>query len=725
MRKLLQPGENKQIQDKPTSVFPYGVIKDSPASEIPDGALSDGWNIAVYPKEIIGRTGSELYTLAEIPPIPGKTGITASKTERENRRAIITSTTVVFSQADVQNFFVWPSENNENDEHDEIIEFVSPTQVIVYVSEYSTGNRDLTSLCYIRGKNNIFAFHRQYKRWIRQFWRRIYWSRIEMEEFTESVIISRDVPSNSKGDYHDLDDFSGCIFNSNGIFRIDFEVDPSISYKINSPVPDVPIPPKAQTNNTVHSYRYWYSAARLNGNNILRTRLDPIRIETETGANEEDVETIDAGLDHLWTENPISTTNPNVVGPLYMPIVPNTEPQEYQWHYTHYPVWRTLDTEGRLSDPFYREYNNPERGVWVHDLRVCGAFYAYKTRGLIIADVGLFEIADVGSIIEDEEGNRDEIIEYISPRVVRYSIVGEYDYLEDTPLMAYAIGNGRVFRASQTNNIVTRTHGDLFTSDDERKTIQWANGYRSYILEYLDENRVRVHDTLDKQVQGMTMDPVYRMFNDTITDTQLRSRLTSPTLLLNTRFWLNMPNCNIGVVANGFMVVAIRNQNTYYYSQMSNNLDYTVGYYHPSMQLSRTIKDDIQMLWVFPDSIVVWTSNKTYKIATNNADISTIPLTGEAVATLPGAETVDPDKGCYDWGSIQDIGNGEVALLTSEPNLVGLRRFNGLSYGPNRAFNDQLGQGRLSRLINQLQHATASIYNGHDGYIIWGYDGTD
>jgi len=693
MRKLLQPGSDKTdkvIQDKKTDVFPYGVIKDAPASEIPEGALSDGWNIAVYPKEIIGRTGSELYTLAEIPPMPGYTGISASKraTDTENE-AIITAMTAVFGLLHVSNFFVWPSDNNEENEHDEIIEFISPSRVRVAVSPYSTGNRNITSGCYIRGKNNINDFHRQYKRWVRQFWKRIYFARIDMEEFIESVIVSRDTPSNAKGSYGDFDDYSGVIFNSNGIFRLDFEVNPSISYKINSPVPNIAIEPKSQTNSTIHSYRYWYSAARLSGNDILRDRLDPLRIESETGANVEEIETIDAGLDHLWTDNPISASNPNVVGPIWMPIVENTVPQEYQWHYTHYPIYRTLDTQGRLSDPFYQEYNNPERGVWVHDLRTCGAFYAYKTRGLIIADIGLFEVADVGSMIEDEEGNRDEILEYISPRVVRYVDVGEYDYLEDTPLMAYAIGNGRVVRASQEGNLVTRTNGSVFTIDDERKTIQWANGYRTYILEFIDENTVRVHESIPKEVQGFTMDPTYRI--------------------------------NVGVVGDGFMLIAIRNQNTYYYSQLSNNLEFTAGYYHPSIQLSRTIKDDIQLLWVFPDAIVCWTSNKTYKISTNDAQTVEVPLVGEVVATLPGAETIDPDKGCFDWGSVQDIGNGEVEMLTSEPNLIGVRKFNGLSYGPNRAFNDALGQGRMSKLINELQHATASIYNGHDGYIIWGF----
>ncbi|MCP4651143.1 MAG: hypothetical protein GY853_13840 [PVC group bacterium] len=714
MRKLLCPTTDqtdKVAQDDRVEYFAHGIIKDAPASKIPKGALSDGFNISTYPSEIIGRTGSELYTTEEIPAIPSYTGITAYKIG--NR---IIAMTPIFLRLHVSNYFVWPVDE-DNFEHDEIIQYVSTTEVVTKLS----GDRELTPFCYIRGKNNQFGFHKQRKKWVRQFWRKYYYSDIDMDDFEESIIISRDVPANSKSHYQDLDDNAAASFNSNGIFKISFKESPSIAYKINCPVPNTPIAPKPKTGNSEHSYRYWYSAAILSGNDVLRSRLDKIKIESETGTNDEDLETTDAGLDELWTNNVISTSNPNVVGPLWVPIVPNTDPQEYQWHYSHYPIYRTLDIQGRLEDPYYREYNDPNRAVWAHDLRISGAFYAYKTRGLIIAEVGFFEIADVGSTIEDEEGNRDEILEYISSRVVRYMDVGEYDYLEESPLMAYAIGNGRVIRASQSGNLVTRTNGDTFTSADVRKTLQWANGYRNYIVEIISGNVVRVSDEVDKETQGVTLDPRYRYFNDTVTDDQLKSRLPYPTLLLNHRFWQPLPNCNIGVVSDGFMTVAIRNQNIYYYSQISQGLEYTVGFYHPTIQLSRTIKDDIQLLWVFPNNIVVWTSNKTYAIQTNQADIVAVPHIGEAVATLPGAQTLDGDKGCFDWGSVQDIGNGEVVLLTSEPGLVGIRIFNGVTYGNNRAYIDELGMGRLSRLLNSIQHATTAIYNAHDGYLVWGY----
>ena len=64
------------------------------------------------------------------------------------------------------------------------------------------------------------------------------------------------------------------------------------------------------------------------------------------------------------------------------------------------------------------------------------------------------------------------------------------------------------------------------------------------------------------------------------------------------------------------------------------------------------------------------------------------------------------------------MGNGEIQMLTSEPGFIGVRRFNGHSYGENEAFSN--GLGRLNTDINNLWNATVSIYNGNTGYLIWG-----
>ncbi|HUX56364.1 MAG TPA: hypothetical protein VMV77_05290, partial [Bacteroidales bacterium] len=68
-------------------------------------------------------------------------------------------------------------------------------------------------------------------------------------------------------------------------------------------------------------------------------------------------------------------------------------------------------------------------------------------------------------------------------------------------------------RATQTGDVITRTHGSTFTEADERKTITWSTGDRSVIKEYVDADSVIVYDINDRLVQGLTLDPTYRYFN--------------------------------------------------------------------------------------------------------------------------------------------------------------------------------------------------------------------
>jgi len=720
MRKLLQSSDNKQDRIYPPAkkndLFQYGVIKDAPASRIPSpGSLADAFNVIVYPTEAQGRTGSQLFTELRIPSIEEKTGYSATKVGD-----IITTTAGVFSQEDVANFFVWPG---DVERHDEILEYIDPYTIRVAIR----GTESTIIIgCYVRGKNNCFKFHKQRKRWMRQFWKRFYNADIDMTAYDESIIISRDVPNNTQSGYASFDEYSSMFFNSGGMFKVDMDTIPSLAYRINNPIPDVAILGNREVSRPF-AFRYRYGAARFSGNQTLRTRLDPIRIETETGTNEEDIETNIAGLDKVYLDNLISEDNPHIIGPFWVPKVENTSPQEYQWHYNMFPVWRTMDVEHMYSktgefNSVNGTFNDPERFIWCHDLRICGAFYGRKRNGIVHAYVGEFEIADVGCSLEWDNGDRDEIIAYIDRQHVVIEWAGD-QYAEEIYIGACCIGNGRVMRVTQNGVIVTRTHGSTFNRNDLRKTLQWANGYRSYVLEILDANRVRVHNNMTQELQGLTLDPRYRYFNDTVTDNQLRARITS--LLLRNRFWIAMPNCNIGVVAPGFMVTGIRNYGEVNYCQLPLNYEYFAGYHNKGYQFSKDIKDDIQLMWVFENEVIIWTSSDTYHVATNMPDMIVVPEVGEAVAVLPGIEVLSPNIGCFDHGSVQDIGNGEIRLLTSEPGYVGMRDFNGHSYSPNHAYIESLGMGRMNKDLNNLYHATASIYNGHDGYLIWGKKSTN
>lgn len=712
MRKVLQPnsnkGDRKYPPPTPTYTFEHGVIKDVPASDIPNSALADALNVFPYPTEFQSATGSLLYTLADIPPIRGRSGYSCSKVEQT-----VTATLSVFLEGDVGNYIVWPTGL-----HDEIIEYISGSQVKVA----NSGTINIQTGCYLRGKNNGWEFHEQLKFWVFQLGQEFYSSGIEMLGFSRALIVSREVPNNVQSGYASFDDYTSVWFNSRGIFKVNMESEPALAYKINTPVPNIAILPSPELANSNYSYRLRYSMVRMDGNQNIRSRLMPVKLECESGSNHESQESNAAELDKVWTENAISSTNNKIVGPVWVPSVVGPETTDYEWLWTHFVIWRTLDIEnaysrlGELDTSGDKVFNSPERFVWAHDLRVMGAFYATKGGGLIVALVGEFEPADVGCTIEWDNGDRDEIVAYINETTVRHR--GSADpYYETGYTKAACIGNGRVSRATQTGDIITRTHGTVFTAEDVRKTIQWADGYRSYIVGYIDANRVRVHESFNREVQGLTLDPRYRYYNDTVTDSQLRSRFT--TLLLRKRFWRALPNCNGGILPPGFMVTYQRNDNVVRYCQLPEDYEYWAGYHNPGIQLTRTIKDDIQFMKLFPDRIIAWSTGKTYYCPTNSPNEVVDEISGEVVATLPGFEELDADKGLFDRGSIQSIGNGNIQLLTSEPDRIALRWFNGNSYSDDKAFVASLGQGRLSKDLQNLQHATASLYTP-EGHYIWG-----
>lgn len=726
-RKLRAPDSNDKGRSKPfnynTDNFGMGIIKDMPATEIPDNSLADGENVNVYPGEVQGRLGTELYTNLEIPPLTGREGLTASKTGY-----IITTTANQFTIDDVSNYFVWSMGPNADPVHEEIIRFINGFSVEVAVSSTvaATGN------CYLRGRSNLtdgkgngWGFHKILKKQVHVYGDEIWITDVAMTAWTKCLITSRDKPSNALSFYQNFDENSALIFNSNGIFKVDLLYETPIAYKFNSPIPDVAISAQPETGNTSYQYGYIYSTARLAEHENLRGRLTPVRIEQESGTNAwgEDLK----DFRDVWTRYPIGTgfdqdgeienSTARCVGPLYVPQVPSTSPVEYEWHLTHFPIYRTGDKQGLYKQGIAEaQLNEPEKYVWVKDLRICGAFYARKYNGKIEAAIGEFEEADVGSTIEFEDGSRETVMEYIDTQTVRYTI---YDYYaEETGFMAAALGNGRVFKASQTGTLVTRTAGYTFAATDVGNTLTWAIGYRSYIVEYLNANNVIVSESFDKAVQGVTCDPIYRYYNDTVSDDVLRTREIE--LLCRTRFLQPLQNCNIGVVVPGFMVTTRRGTGEIRYSSLPSGYEYYGGYHNIGYQTSNTIKDDIQTMIVCPNKVIALCSNRTWHTTTNTAETLVMPKSKIVFTVLPGWDILDGNIGCFDHGSIREIESGIFIFLTEEPGGIGWRKFNGFQYGNNLLEVEKLGQSNWLKAIKALQKATCSIYDGVVGLLLWG-----
>jgi hypothetical protein len=59
-------------------------------------------------------------------------------------------------------------------------------------------------------------------------------------------------------------------------------------------------------------------------------------------------------------------------------------------------------------------------------------------------------------------------------------------------------------------------------------------------------------------------------------------------------------------------------------------------------------------------------------------------------------------------------------MLTAETSGIGLRLFNGYSFGENLLEVGKVGHTTIMRDLDNIQKATASLYDGVAGYIVWG-----
>ena len=425
--------------------------------------------------------------------------------------------------------------------------------------------------------------------------------------------------------------------------------------------------------------------------------------------------------------NSYAYAQPQAMSTLAVPRV-SSAPEFPERHWTHYTIYRTTDigplgvTPRVLIDS--ETEMPPIKFTWVKDVRIGGAFYASRSAdGIVTAEIGTFEEHDVGTALEWLDGEIDTIVGYIGSTQVRVTgagDAGEYYYGEAKELQVCVIGGGDVMRASQTGNVVTRTGGDSFTEDDVGNTITWSTGYYSIIIEYIDGNTVIVNDFIDKDVQGATLDPLDRVFTDTVSDTTLRARQGELHVgLLAHRFYVAMPNINILAIVPGFMITAISGGSLIYYCQLSVNKKYLSGYHLENRQILDKVEDSVNLIKKITNNFIVFCNNSVWGGPTNTPDIKQLPEFGEAYAILH-ADIIDADLGLIDVGSIREVDYGVYQMRSSDGAV---RQFD--SYGFSREIGDltvdsQTGQDIVKKDMRECWNIGASCYMDNIGYIWWG-----
>lgn len=832
-RQTYRPSSKQQKSTEITHAqeyFSLGMIADAPASEIPDNAVADLYNVVAFERWLQGRYGCRIYRdtcrvtypeeLSWATAFPGdrdRYNLNGSKSG-----TVITSSDANFTDDDVGNYYVWPDGYN-----DLIMEVLSSTQVRVRDNIVKVD----TTEGYIRGKHNGWWYHKGLKRVVVQVGAEFYVSNsLNLSTWTRVLQISSSLPNNVISQFDDFDDTSIIAFNSGGMMKIVIDSSRPYAYRVNINGPLQAVNEIEQTEELPFGYRYIYTATRLRGTGI-RSRIDSI-IEQESTPNQPDANKRDYGevwsyyqrgdstkeygvitggaiaaashdavnvwapindgtitltingrennifvdftgvqtmvdvaakiqlsMRQYWkdatcefyrgrlyitsglvnnssvgepaagvggtdiyaagymnfagatVENNVAFERPLIIENLKSPRQIGTDDPE--WHFTHYSIYRTLDIGEHGTDPVTGQGNDVERYIWCYDLRIAAAFLLSKNAsGLATAVVGEFAPEDEGSVIEWEDGDRDLIFQWISSTQVLLTDIGGEPYFDEPKYGAAAIGDGRVFRASQVGNVVTISQGDTVTSADERKTIYWADGSYSYIIDYLNANQVRVHDSETRSSQGMTLDPIGRNYYDRTPDSVLFDRTKSYTL--KNRAWERLPLTNTGKVVPGWIFCAVREQQKVYYQQYDPGFKYLVGGHNPIQEIT-DCKDAIKRIEEFSNRIIVYCSNSVYGGPTNTSIEIKVEGTGEFINVFAGLQLLVEELGVPDYGSVKPINLSQQVCRTSD---YGLRIFNGFKFGPNLAETEN-GLEMVMDELRSWQNATAAGYI--DGELfLWG-----
>jgi hypothetical protein len=814
--------------------FSEGLIKNHPHEEILGNALAKLRNAHAFPTEIQPRLGTKIIPF-DVPEISGGYVLTKTNT-------IVTSLSGnIFTEPFVSNYLVWPDE----DVHDEIIELISPTQVRVH----RCNNKPATAGCWIHGRLNLCEWHSSKKKVIWQWGVKVYTNDVYVDgdylkfrALQEVICVSNEEPANVLSEWSELEEY-GVIFNSRGIYLVNFNSTPQTLFKKNSSIPTVLPDDIPRGLDSKYRYDILYAMSRLEGQGIRTRTTAGVPVLQECGTTDIDKEK-DPPRDNAicWTSKRInsnSRTNGKLycnnlaavlLTPSYWALLNNASfawtvngrteefvcdfsivtgaavtsltdvakeiqnilrlvfyaatceydadntrfifssgeedkstvgygtagtggtniatllcmtaasgatldnaniyatPQPFglfkipeirygvrEWHWTHSVMYRTPDIGPDGVTPrvgYNGELLPPLQLCYSVEVRVAGAMYASKDiNGLVTAQIGTFEIYDVGTSLEWEDGDIDTIIAWVSAQQV-YVVS---DYIEIKPLQACAIGGGNVIRASQTGYIVTRTNGGTFSANDVRKQIWWSTDYVSIIEEFIDANTVRVYDSADRATQGITIDPIERMINDTTSDESIRNRFDELSVgALRSRFFYQMENSNVGTVCTGFMVTAKRNNKVIYYSQLGISLKYLSGYHLQSRQKSDAVEDAIQKILTIKNKIIVWCKGSTWYAPTTDAKILTLPEFGEAYATLV-FDIVDHAEGITDIGSIEKIKSDLYEMVMTDNSL---RQFDGSAYSSDFTTN-RLGQNIVKKDLDETKGMGLSCYDNRIGHIIW------
>ena len=516
---------------------------------------------------------------------------------------------------------------------------------------------------------------------------------------------------------------SGDAFSANDIGKT-IVVNDGIKLKITKfdSITDVRVSPKKTyvaetTGELIHNRygrRYIYTMSRLGGTGNRNRQT--ANVEQESGANIANIELLrDYG--EQFGAYPISADVPRYVSTLTNPVDP-ADVDLKQRHWNFYSVYGTTNTAQDAVDPVTGDGNNPEQYMWIEDIPIS------KPLILDINDTS-FTVATGSRALEQFDLESDVTLRngttITLTSISTDGLSGTISPLQPADTYHGTIGGGDIFEVTQSGTTLTKTAGTRnFAVTDVGKTAEMSDGTTVYITEHTDDTHVEVLQERDvTDTMTMVLDPESRIFADTLRDDIddeditlpfLTSRAADAGLILPTRFWQAIPNCNLGVLTPGFMFGAPENSGNVYYSQVPDGFEYTVGYYNPASQYLE-FKDAIKKLKEFPDKVIVYCLGTTHEIPTNTYEFDEVQETGELTAVVSGQNVVDHSIGISDLGNVVSINNGLDCVITSEPEV---RFFDGSKY------HDSLSVYKINKILRKMHTSYSLSYDAYNGVVLWG-----
>ena len=263
--------------------FGAGMIKDCPASELPNNAVAEAFNMLLYDDWAEVRPAIVPYSYLRQPALAGRDNYQATKSG-----SIITKTQGDdFAQQDVDNYFVWP-----NGHRDLILAVINGNQVRVKYSDAegpTTGTKP-GSVC--GAENARKLWHNSSRLLFAFFDNRLFYTNYLMQTWTQVYLRSSNetayAPTTT---YSKFDEYKGYLylFNGNGLFVVDTKADPMEMWKANSLSPDNTIGEVAETAVYNHGRRYLNSCSRLTGTGARNRLTTSLRIQQQSGPNVSDI----------------------------------------------------------------------------------------------------------------------------------------------------------------------------------------------------------------------------------------------------------------------------------------------------------------------------------------------------------------------------------------------------------------------------------------------------